>query len=352
MKRVPFAALPIVGALALGATSSLAFAECKDLVLRMQDSSGKSNGREITAFFNCHGGSYDFPEATTLNFFEWKNGQLCHNHRVCGNVKYWKGHFGVGATWVWGSTVSDFTQNSNFLNNIVKLADGSNGSPGGAGGDANAVSVPITATNNGKVCVNKRSDRVLNIGPINSNSGNASGSLSADFDNSQCLDKSHFSPTQINAFCSKHGANIGGYGYGGPAESETPNPHHNSNFKCDQTNFANKDFVCFAGSNNQSASLYNSAYTDLSNTYNANQLIKGCNGSVDNNINSTAVANGGNGGSAGNGYSPVFGNQSGTQNTNGSINTNSDETSVNVFFALDFGQIERYCSGAQQEVCF
>ena len=367
MKRVPFSGLSIATVLALGATSSLAFAECKDLVLRMQDSSGKSKGREITAFFNCHGGSYDFPEATTLNFFEWKNGQLCHSHRVCGNVKYWKGHFGVGATWVWGSTLSDFTQNSNYLNHIVRLADGSPGSPGGAGGNGGtAVSVPITAQDNGKACVNKRSDRVAYIGPNNYVSNNNDTSQITDYNNTQCVDKSHFTPAQINAFCGQYGSGVGGYhpeSYTGSTETgyHPPRINPSSNFRCDQDNFANKDYICFAGAGNGngSNSNHNSQYAGalnwVKNNYNADQLVSGCNGDVDTNINSSATANGGNGGNggnAGNGYSPVFGSDSGTQHTDGSVDTNYDETSVNVFFALDFGQIERYCSGMKEEVCF
>ena len=52
------------------------------------------------------------------------------------------------------------------------------------------------------------------------------------------------------------------------------------------------------------------------------------------------------------GFSPVFGMDSGSSNTNESFDTDYDETSINVFFSFDFGNIERYCSGLQDEVCF
>jgi hypothetical protein len=64
---------------------------------------------------------------------------------------------------------------------------------------------------------------------------------------------------------------------------------------------------------------------------------------------SRASAMGGNGG---NGYSPVFGVQSGTSSTSGQIDTDYNDHALQVDFALDFGQIERYCTPIRQESCF
>jgi hypothetical protein len=63
----------------------------------------------------------------------------------------------------------------------------------------------------------------------------------------------------------------------------------------------------------------------------------------------TAIAVGGQGG---NGYSPVFGRKSGTSSTSGSIDTDYNDHALQVDFALDFGQIERYCTPIREESCF
>ena len=122
----------------------LAKAECKDLVMRMASPDGK---REITTFFNCHGGSYQIPEATTTHFYEWKSNKLCETTRVCGNVSAWRGTFGVGAMWTFGSSVTDFAQKVNYLNQ-------SNGT-----GQPNYVN--YIQANNGNVCLNLASNQVL-----------------------------------------------------------------------------------------------------------------------------------------------------------------------------------------------
>jgi len=57
MRNKPVSMFMGLSLLAVFVSSNLAYGECKDLILRMQDSSGKTAGREITMFLNCHEGS-------------------------------------------------------------------------------------------------------------------------------------------------------------------------------------------------------------------------------------------------------------------------------------------------------
>jgi hypothetical protein len=76
---------------------------------------------------------------------------------------------------------------------------------------------------------------------------------------------------------------------------------------------------------------------------------KPCEKNVSTQINSPVAAIGGNGG---NGYSPVFGLKSGSYATSGHVDTDYNDKAIQVDFALDFGQIERYCSPVREESCF
>ncbi|NBW82119.1 hypothetical protein EBR21_10250, partial [bacterium] len=66
-----FSSLQVIAVLAAAGFCRQAHAECKDMVLRMQDTSGKTAGREITMFLNCHEGSYLIPSSSTISVFEW-----------------------------------------------------------------------------------------------------------------------------------------------------------------------------------------------------------------------------------------------------------------------------------------
>lgn len=309
-------------------------AGCKDLVLRMQDQGAKHSDRELTMVLSCHGGSYEFPEATTVNIFEWKHGNFCHAHRVCGNVKYWKGHIGAGAAWSWGTTVSDFAKSSETVNNFVELAAGSGAGDGGAGGAGGNASF-----NNKNTCVNKVSANTLNI-------GKASGIAKSNA-KSRCYQSSLLSADDWQNVCINN--NLVGYQKkAGHASNTTKNNFTKAS--CDQTlkgiraNNNNK-YVCVSDAD--------------SNVYNElNQLAKGshvnvdaCNGDVASDV-TLVGGDGGNGGNGGNGYSPVFGIESGETDSAGNIETDFDSTTLQVNFAIEFGQIERYCSEKKEEVCF
>ena len=309
------------------------------MVLRMQDSQnqdpGQSQGRELTMFLNCHGGSYQIPEATSISVFEWKNHQLCHAYRVCGNTKYWKGHFGVGAAWSWGNSVSDFTRDSNFVNNIVKLADGSPGAAGGVGGAGGG-----SAINSGSLCINSATSNVRNIGIVNASSGNASA-------RNHCYSANILNSYAWGDFCSRNrlGGIPSGYGYGWGHNNSGGGDLNCTNIVDDLNSHNSSGNICVAGASSE-------AYAELDNHSNLINVAstEACNKNVSNEINFDG--SGGNGGNAGNGYSPVFGIDSGNSTSNGNIDTDFNSTVLQVDFALDFGQIERYCSAKQEEVCF
>lgn len=380
-------ALVVVSSLMMAST---ALAECKDLVLRMQDSSGKTAGREITMFLNCHEGSYQYPSATTINLFEWKSGQLCHAHRVCGNVKYWNGHFGIGGVFSWGNSVSKFTQSTRAVNDFVKLASGSRGSSGGTGGAGGAGG--NVNVDNSTVCVNKNeTNKVAFVGPATA--------TATDSSSQKCYNSNVLSADGWQQFCNNNafivfpgGGNGGPGGQGrcvpaneNPASQracpnlpnqnacEAPDPSGNrqcswetgpalfSAFQpslfngfprgedCRQTvkNISqNNGFICIDGANANASN-----YLDQSSRNNNTTSLNVCGNDVSNDINANG-GNGGNGGNAGNGYSPVFGIKSGESNSTGNVNTDWNSSSIQVDFSLDFGQIERYCSAKKQEVCF
>jgi hypothetical protein len=360
--------------------SGQAFAECKDLVLRMQDSSGKTAGREITMFLNCHEGSYQIPASTTINVFEWKEGRLCHGHRVCGNARYWNGHFGVGGVWAWGNSVSDFTSNTRVVNQFKKLADGS---PGGRGGDATAVAGSSASAAN--TCVNS-SDQDSRVFKLSSNGIHSSnGGVSADGSaaggggaasinqvatgsidqDALCFDK-----FQINAAWNNRNIRINGGEY--PDMSSAvgdivgPQVRDQIDDELDQKGrwlciqkgdiAQNQNGTATGGQGavaNGGAAIGGLNYSTLTDIFKAGNLksTQTCARDVTNQISapSRATAIGGDGG---NGYSPVFGLKSGSSSTSGQIDTDYNDHALQVDFALDFGQIERYCTAIRQESCF
>lgn len=358
----------------------LAYGECKDLVLRMQDNSGKTVGREITMFLNCHEGSYQIPSSSTINIFEWKDGRLCHGHRVCGNARFWKGHFGVAGLWSWGNSLTDFTSDTRRVNHFKKLADGA---PAAHGGDAVAVS--NSHASNSNLCVNS-SDQDARVYRISSNSiRNSNGSVSADGtavgdgggaaltqvtgaainQNALCVDK-----LQVNAIWNNRNIRINDSEYPNMSSAVTdvlgPQAHDQ------MQNELGRDgrWLCFQnGQIDQSvngsanggqgpvgsggAAIGGFNYSPLTDIFKAGNLqtTQVCARDVNNQISapSSAVAFGGNGG---NGYSPIFGLKSGSSSTSGQIDTDFNDHALQVDFALDFGQIERYCTPIRQESCF
>lgn len=339
-----------LGLIACLASSGEAFAECKDLILRMQDSSGKTAGREITMFLNCHEGSYQIPSASTINVFEWKEGRLCHGHRVCGNAKYWNGHFGVAGMWSWGNTVTDFTSNTKVVNQFKKLADGS---PGGRGGDALAL-----ANNDSKnICVNVSSQdaRPFNIssdigsvnGPVSAD-GNSNSSISQD---ALCVDK-----LSVNAIWNNRNIHLNNKNYDGlgAAVGDSYGPEVKDQME-DELGRGGR-WMCIQGANigssgNGGVALGGQTFASMTDILRggALQINKPCESDVTTQINAPVTAVGGNGG---NGYSPVFGLKSGSYSTSGHVDTDYNDKAIQVDFALDFGQIERYCTPIREESCF
>jgi hypothetical protein len=325
-----------------------AFAECKDLVLRMQDSSGKTAGREITMFLNCHEGSYRIPSATTINVFEWKNGQLCHGHRVCGNASYWNGHFGVAGLWAWGDTVTDFTSNTRVINQFKKLADGS---PGGRGGDA----VAVASNDNKSVCVNSNSQ---DASPFNLSAdvGSINGPVSANSQNqinqnAVCVDKIAVSNVWNRGLVSVGmdqydgvGAAVGDKLGGGTKQRMEEELQRGGRWMCIQ----DLDAI---NANTGPVAMGAQTFATLSDIFrnSAIQVNKPCESNVSTQVNAPVAAIGGHGG---NGYSPVFGLKSGSYSTSGHVDTDYNDKAIQVDFALDFGQIERYCSAVREESCF
>ncbi len=329
-------------------SAGTAWAECKDLVLRMQDSSGKTAGREITMFLNCHEGSYRIPSATTINVFEWKNGQLCHGHRVCGNAGYWNGHFGVAGLWAWGDSVTDFTSNTRVINQFKKLADGS---PGGRGGDA----VAVASNDNKTVCVNSNSQ---DASPFNLSSdiGSVSGPVSANSQNqinqnAMCVDK-----LAVTNVWGRGLVTVGTQQYDGVGAAMGDHFGHDTKRRMEDELGRDGRWMCIqdqdaTNANTGPVAMGSQTFATMSDIFknSAIQVNKPCEENVSTQVNSPVAAIGGHGG---NGYSPVFGLKSGRSTTSGHVDTDYNDKAIQVDFALDFGQIERYCTPVREESCF
>jgi hypothetical protein len=86
---------------------------CQDLLIVMKDDSvdpnsqNAANQKKITAYLDCHEANGNTPSGTTMNFFIFDQGRLCHGYRVCGNLRGWEGAFRVGATWYFGQSFAD-----------------------------------------------------------------------------------------------------------------------------------------------------------------------------------------------------------------------------------------------------
>lgn len=81
---------------------------CQDLVIVMKDDTGDtSNPKKMTVFLDCHESAANTPSATTMNFFIFDQGRICHGYRVCGNLRGWEGSFRVGSTWYHGRHFGD-----------------------------------------------------------------------------------------------------------------------------------------------------------------------------------------------------------------------------------------------------
>jgi hypothetical protein len=261
-------------------------AECKDLVMRMASPDGK---REITTFFNCHGGSYQIPEATTTHFFEWKSGQLCQTTRVCGNVSAWRGTFGVGAVYTFGSSVTDFTQNAKYLTT--------------SSGTAQPNYLNYIVANNGNVCLNTASNQVLTF----QNSAGNSGSLN-------CYPKTMMGAANWQSAIDK----LTAAGYA-PTTQVAWN---------DQS----VNFICAQGDQNNVLSSHNGVVNQAN--------VQDCN-SANINLNNSST-----------GASPVFNQASGYQKVNGSSDTDYNQLQLNVHFQMMWENIERYCKKPEAEVCY
>lgn len=100
---------------------------CKDLILVMHDEKApQDKKKDLLLFLDCHGANAHFPEATTMNFFRYINGELCHGHRVCGNVKGWTVSGKVGVRYYFGNAnfgniSNDSGNNSNSSNTTIPL---------------------------------------------------------------------------------------------------------------------------------------------------------------------------------------------------------------------------------------
>ena len=81
---------------------------CQDLVIVMKDDSGDlASPKKMTVFLDCHENAGNLPSATTMNFFIFDQGRLCHGYRVCGNLKGWEGTFRVGGNYYFGKHFGD-----------------------------------------------------------------------------------------------------------------------------------------------------------------------------------------------------------------------------------------------------
>lgn len=90
---------------------------CQDLVIVMKDDTGDvSNPKKMTAFLDCHEANGNMPSATTMSFFIFDQGRLCHGYRVCGNLRGWEGSFRAGSTWYYGKHFADAFDVANDCN--------------------------------------------------------------------------------------------------------------------------------------------------------------------------------------------------------------------------------------------
>jgi hypothetical protein len=81
---------------------------CQDLVIVMKDDSADAvNSKKMTVFLDCHETSGNLPSATTMNFFIFDQGRLCHGYRVCGNLRGWEGTFRLGGAYYFGGHFGD-----------------------------------------------------------------------------------------------------------------------------------------------------------------------------------------------------------------------------------------------------
>lgn len=119
MKKIKSAVLFLNAFVALSVYSNRASADqttgavnppgaCQDLVIVMKDDTNDvSNPKKMTVFLDCHEANGNIPSGTTMNFFIFDQGRLCHGYRVCGNLSGWEGAFKVGTTWYYGRHFGD-----------------------------------------------------------------------------------------------------------------------------------------------------------------------------------------------------------------------------------------------------
>jgi hypothetical protein len=381
--------------LAMLLLSGVAQAECKDILLNLSDTSGKlESGRALTMFLNCHEGSYQFPAATTVHTFEWREGRICHQWKSCGNTRYWSGHFGVGAIWTWGNSFTDFLSKTRVKNDLLVVP----GQPGGRGGDVNSSQVA------NKACVNvKHGDSVI----YDSNSQSNFNLQHADQD-LYCANLASLSSTQIQAIVNRASATgfkaygygeqgyrplcYGGSGSGGAGGSGGGGAGGSNTRSCASSPGSTNFGSCTAGSgsggdggdggdgagggcyftglnyfapnNTNVATNYqdvkqicvnkaaigqgNSNYQSIfdGGTNVGDIFFPAC--KYDNNGN-VLVARGGDGGDA---APAVIGNRGSHSRTDGEVDTTYDETNLSVDFAFDFGDIKRYCKDISEMDCW
>jgi hypothetical protein len=217
-------------------------------------------------------------------------------------VKYWEGTFSIGATYLWGQSFSDILDDTETFNNFVKLAEGGKPGDGGTGGNSSG------NTTYGNACVQTNSPSVKNIGI----GGGA---------NSVCYSKAIMSNSQWKNF--ENDMFSAGIQTDNSVNISSPSVTH----------------VCL-GSSAGGSGLDISDYSGNTENFGVNTC-------------SSSVANiGGMGGFGGAGYSPVFGIDSGRSETNTNVDTTFHQATIQLNFAMKFGEIERFCGVPQDEVCF
>lgn len=295
--------------LLIGLSTSL-MADCQDLIVRMRDpDTSKQGGREITTFFNCHNGSYEYPGGTTIHLYEWKQGRLCQTVRSCGNIRGWRGTFSAGAVFSWGKVITDFTNNTRFANDFIRLADGHAPAPGGNGGPGGNSNIN-NITNNANFCIDKSHGDTQVIGNF-------------DYSNTdlECSPRSTFNDIDLNLF--NFNKSIDGHGEG-----------HNG-IK------PNTKFIC--------AVDLRRSFTGIN--FDNSKIYKSCKNSITNN-NLSVGGNGGDGGDAASGHAPVFGNSGGTSTSNGRYDTSTRDNTFYLDFSTSYENIHRYCGRPQAEICY
>ena len=86
--------------LALGAvqlslmTANTAVADCKQANVTIVDETTGDRGKMILF---CEDDSIDFPDAFSLSFVNWSDGQLCTAIKDCANVSQWSGSVSVSS---------------------------------------------------------------------------------------------------------------------------------------------------------------------------------------------------------------------------------------------------------------